>query len=162
MVMNPFRASWSWRSSGIGFLAACGTLLLVAALGGPLSRTTMEDPLTGRLRHTTEWIGITLYDKIEENDVSAWADANSVAGTYPAQYGWSPVTREYRGWFTGMTIACGGFGIPGRIYRGEIALAGLAPQQTLQQYQSELAAAYGVHGSTIGVQKSWSKQIKSN
>src|SRR5688572_18971891 len=131
---------WSWRSFLAGALVAWLVPLAIAWMWGPRSKVDYEDPLTGRTKQTATWLGITLFDRIEENDVSKWADGNSISGSYPAQYGWSPVTSEHSGWFTGSAIACGGHGIPGRIQRGEIAVEGLTPEATLRKYQAELAA----------------------
>jgi hypothetical protein len=158
--MPPAGRRWSWPAFLAGVAVAWIIPLAVAAVWGPRTRMTYEDPMTGRARHTATWLGMTLYDRVEENEVSKWADVNSVAGTYPARYGWSPVTTEQSDWFTGMSIGCGGHGIPGRIQRGEIAEKGLTPEQTLRKYQTELAAAFTEHSSTAGVQKNWLETAK--
>jgi hypothetical protein len=105
-------------------------------------------------------MGWTLYTQVEESPVSKWAEQNSLPGVYPVQYGWSVVTSTRSRWFDSPMIACGGFGIPGRIQRGEIMVDGLTQEETLQRYQAELIAAFNEHGSTLGVQRKWSQNKK--
>lgn len=107
------------------------------------------------------WLGVALSKEIEENEVSHWADKNSIADVYPARYGWTKITFTQRGWFSRGSIGCGGgFDIPSRIFRGQIAIEGMTREQVLQSYQTEFIAAYNEHGSTIGAQRKWSAKQK--
>jgi hypothetical protein len=102
------------------------------------------------------WLGVELSKEIEENEVSRWADKNSIPDVYPARYGWTVIASTQRGWFSRGSIGCdGGFDIPSRIFRGQIAIDGLTREQVLQSYQTEFIAAYNEHGSTIGAQREW-------
>jgi hypothetical protein len=101
------------------------------------------------------WMGLTLYSHVEENEVSKWAERNSLPGVYPAQYGWSPVSSHSSRWFDSTKHARGGYGIPAGIYREALKIEGLVREETLQKYQAELIAAYHEHGSTLGIQKRW-------
>jgi len=140
-------------SFGVAFgcLASIGFVLFF----GPKSTTSYEDPLTGRHKQESTWLGFTYYSQIQENDVSRWADKNSIPQVYAGKYGWSHASSTRCGWFTGTTIACGGHGVPSRIMRGTIRVDGLTQEQALQQYQAELVTAFKEHGSTIGVQRMW-------
>jgi hypothetical protein len=148
--------SRGWRIFFAGVVIGGLVPFALAVLCGPHSKATYEDPLTGRHMHESIWLGMTTSSHIEENEVSKWADRNSIQGIYPARYGWSVITREARGWFSRSSIACGGgLDIPNQIFRGQIALDGLTREQALQQYQTDLVAAYNEHGSMIGAQRKW-------
>lgn len=151
----------SWRMFFAGVATAWIIPLVVAFFAGPRYSSTCMDPLTGRVKHTETWIGLTLYDRIEENEVSKWADRNSIPGIYPGQYGWSHVTSTGREWFSRSWIACaGGLDIPARIYRSDIVIEGLTREETLQRYQTELVAYYREHGSTHGIERKWLQRTK--
>lgn len=134
--------------------------LAVAYRYGPKSHTSYEDPLTGRTKEESIWLGITLSSRIDKNEVAEWADRHSIEGIYSAKYGWLVSSTSQRWWFTGSMIGCGGYGIPYRIYRGGIAIPGLTREETLQKYQTECVLAYEEHGSLMGVQDRWFKLDK--
>jgi hypothetical protein len=121
-----------------------------------------EDPLTGRRKHEVVWLGLKVYERTEETEVSKWADQSSVPEIYPARFGWNVITRTNRGWFTGSTIGCGGgYRIPDMIFQGQIALDGQTREATLRSYQDDSVEAYYLHGSTVGVQRRWAALPKS-
>ena len=159
---RPATSRWrDWRSFVAGVIFGCLVPFAVAFFGGPRSAATYEDSLTGRYLRESTWLGMTLCHRVEENEVSQWADRNSIEGSYPAQYGWTVVTREERGWFSGSTIACGGgFNIPNQIFNGQIAIEGLTREETLRRYQAELVASFNEHGSIIGAQRKWQANKK--
>ena len=156
------RRSRTWLVFFAGIALGCLLPYALAFFYGPKSDTFYEDPLTGRRKRESIWLGVTLSDQIEENEVSKWADQNSAPGIYYAQYGWTQITREERGWFTSASIACGGgHDIPARIFRKEIAIKGLTSGEALQKYQGEIVTEFQEHYSTIGTQQKWAaKRIK--
>jgi hypothetical protein len=107
-----------------------------------------------------EWSGVTLYDQIEENDVSRWVDRNSISGVYPARLGWIPIGFVVRGWFGGTEIGCGGSSIPRLIYEGRITMDGLSREEILRQYQSELIAEFDDHFVINAVWRKWIDKVK--
>jgi hypothetical protein len=144
---------WSIFLAGVAF--GCVLPVAIAFISGPRTQSVSEDPLTGRRLQTSTWLGMKLSRQIQENEVSQWADANSISGIYPARFGWSLVTSESKGWFSPTTIACGGYGIPEQIHRGAIAIDGLTREEVLRKYQSELVAYYKEHDSTGRLQQQW-------
>jgi hypothetical protein len=69
----------------------------VAFVFAPHTETNYKCPLTGRDRVVIERLGLTVSDHIASNDVSVWAEANSIAGVVADQCGWetaSTVTHE--------------------------------------------------------------------
>lgn len=130
--------------------------LALAYFFGAKSETTYEDQMTGRLKHESNWIGLMLYEKIEENEVSKWADNNSLQGLYPAQYGWTAVSSHGRGWFSSTEIACGGgHAIPLWIFMGKIKMDGLTREEVLKRYQTEVIALYNEHHSIESAERIW-------
>jgi hypothetical protein len=155
--VGPAAPCWhGWRAFICGLSLGCLVPLAVACFWGPKSETSYEDPLTGRRKRESNWLGLALSNQVDEDEVSRWADRNSIPGTYPARYGWTVISRTQRGWFSPSWIACGGgFDIPKRIFHKEIAIDGLTREETLQRYQTELVAAYTEHHSTIAAQRKW-------
>lgn len=149
-----------WRMFFAGVAVAWLVPLAVAYRYGPASHTDYEDPLTGRTKRESIWLGITLSSKVEVGEVAEWADRNSLSGMYPAKYGWSVSSTSVRWWFTGTLIACGGYGIPYRISDGQIVVPGLTREETLQKYQAECVTAYEEHGSLMRIQEKWFKLAK--
>ncbi len=80
----------------------CAGLFIVLAVPlvvvfSPQVETNLKCPLTGRDRVVVEWCWLTFTDKVTPNEVSAWAELNSIAGVVPSQCGWefaSTVTTE--------------------------------------------------------------------
>jgi hypothetical protein len=152
---QPNWRRWSYFFAGM--VTGCLLPLALAYCFGPKSTAVYEDPLTGRRMRESIWLDLTLSRQIEENEVSKWADGNSIPEVYPARFGWTAITREERGWFSRRSIACGGgYDIPNRILRGQIAIEGLTPEKTLQKYQTEFIAAFNEHESAVGIQRAWS------
>ena len=154
--------SRTWLVFFAGVALGCLVPYALASFYGPKSDTTYEDPLTGRRKYESIWLGTTLSERIEESEVSRWADRNSAPGIFYGQYGWNRITREERDWFTSTSIACGRFhDIPELIFRKKIVIDGLTPEEVLQKYQGEIVAEYQEHVSIIGTQKKWgAKRIK--
>ncbi len=148
------------RSVVSGFLAGVVALAAFAWFFGPKVNRHEEDPLTGRTRDTIEWLGATIYTHVEENEVSRWADQHSIKGIYPAQYGWSYVTTQHRRWFGRGSIGCGGYGIPIRIYRGEIKLDGVSKEGTLRKYQTALVENWKRSQSFLPVMEEWVRSAR--
>jgi hypothetical protein len=149
------------RSVVIGFLTGMMTLAAVAWFCGPKVTRHEEDPLTGRIRHTTEWLGATFYSRVEETEVSRWANPNSLKAIYPGQYGWSIVSSTHRNWFGSTWIACGGgYAIPLWIFRGDIKLDGFSREELLRKYQTELVENWKQNGSLLPTVKDWSRSIQ--
>lgn len=155
----------SIRSVTLGFLAGVVTLVAFAWFFGPKIVSDQEDPLTGRRRFETKWLGATIISRVEENEVSRWADQHSIKGIYPAQYGWSGVSTSFRQWFGRCGIGCGGYGIPHRIFSGEIKLEDNSREEVLQKYQLELVENWKRTHSFLPVMEDWSRrggQVNSN
>lgn len=141
-----------WRIFAIAVVLA----LALAFVFGPYNDASYEDPLTGRHKSEVVWMGLRMHHRIEENEVSKWADQCSVPEIKPLQFGWSDRFSSERGWFTGTTVYCdGGYGIPERIFRGYIVVDGQSKRETLQSYQNDLAEEYYLRGSTELVQRRW-------
>jgi hypothetical protein len=149
---------WPWFLAG--FLTAWLIALWVVWFFGPRLKVTAVDPLTGRLKYTDTLLGVTLVERVDENDVSKWAEQHSILGIYAGQYGWTQVSGEGREWFSGTMIGCGGYNVPALIHGRNLTIDGLTPEQTLQKYQTELVAYFREHGSTNGVESRWSKIVK--
>jgi hypothetical protein len=150
--------SWrhGWRTFICGLLLGSLVPLAAAWFFGPKFAATYEDPLTGRRKHESIWVGLTLSNQVEENEVSRWADRHSIPDIYPGRFGWTPITRTERRWFSASSIACGGgYDIPKRIFDGKIAMDGLTREEILQRYQADIVAAYAEHASTTGAQRKW-------
>lgn len=149
------------RSSVFGFLAGVLALAAFAWFLGPKVSRHEEDPLTGRLRSTTEWLGATIHTRIEENEVSRWADQHSIAGIYPGQYGWSGVSTTDRRWFGRTSIGCGGYGVPIQIFHGTIKREGLSREEVLRKYQTELIESWKRSHSFQPVMEEWARGNRS-
>lgn len=134
------KAGISIRYITIGFLAGVATLSAFAWFFGPKVVSHQEDPLTGRQLFEPVWLGATIHTRVEENEVSRWADQHSIKGIYPAQYGWSCVSISDRQWFGRTGIGCGGYGIPHRIFKGEIKCEPYNREETLQMDRSGIMA----------------------
>lgn len=161
-TQTPRKGRWQrWLIFFIGLVAGWITLLGVAYRYGARSSSMHTDPLTGRVKVTKTWIGFSLDDRIVENEVTRWADQNSIPGIYPGQYGWSHVTSSEKEWFSGTCIGCSGsLDIPGRIFRGEIVIDGLTREEVLQQYQADVVASCRQPQSTRTVEFQWSDKGK--
>ena len=148
------------RQFVIGFLTGVMALLAVAWFWVLKVNRHEEDPLTGRNRYTTEWLGAIIHTRVAENDVSRWVDQHSIRGIYPGQYGWSPVTTSHRRWFGPTSIGCGGSGVPLWIFRGEIRADGLSKEELLQKYQTELIDNWKRTQSFLPVMQEWAKRAQ--
>jgi len=145
----------------VGFLAGVIFLTAFAWFFGPKVINQQEDPVTGRTREVTEWLGATIHIRVEENEVSRWADQHSVAGIYPGQYGWSGITTYNRRWLGRTSIGCGGgYGVPLWIFRGDLKLAGSSREETLRLYQTELLENWKQHSSLQPALKEWSHRAR--
>jgi hypothetical protein len=142
-----------------GLIVGAITLATLAWFFGPKSISHLEDPLTGRRRYETEWLGTTMLVRVQENEVSHWADQHSIKGIYPGQYGWSGVSVQSRSrWFGRTSIGCGGgHGVVQLIFHGYIKLDGSSREETLQRYQTELIENWKQHGSLLPAIKEWSR-----
>lgn len=144
-----------------GFLAGVVVLAAFAWFLGPKVISHQEDPLTGRRRFVTEWLGATIYSRVEENEVSRWADQHSIKGIYPAQYGWSGVSHYHRRWGGRDAIGCGGgYGVVQLIFHGYIKLDGSSREETLQKYQADLIENWKQHSSLQPTLKEWSHRAR--
>lgn len=151
----------NWRAVRVVVVRCLVLLITVTIFFGPTSRGLYEDPLTGRRLRETIWLGMFPFKQIEETEVSRWADEHSNPEVYPGRFGWNLITQTNGGWFGLGAIRCGGgFRIPDRISRGEIAVDGQKPEDTLRQYQSEYIAAYNEQGLTREVQYIWSAKAE--
>lgn len=151
-----------WKPYIIGAVAGAFLVLTIlttlAWFCGPKQSSLEEDPLTGRHRHTVVWLGTVVRERVEEDDVSQWADQNSIGSIYPAQYGWTFVSGERRSWFGPTAAGDGGSGVPQLIYKGDIEMEGLTREQILQVYQEELVGYWQEHKSTRAIQENWRRK----
>ncbi len=146
------------RSAVVGFVVGVVTLAAFAWFFGPKVVSHQEDPLTGRRRIVTEWLGATIYVRVDENEVSRWADQHSIKAIYPGQYGWSGVSHYHRRWGGRDSIGCGGgYGVVQLIFHGYIKLDGSSREETLQKYQTELIENWKQHSSLLPAVKEWSR-----
>jgi len=152
------KAGISIRYVTMGFLAGVMALVAFAWFFGPKISRHQEDPLTGRSRYTTEWLGATIHTRVVENETSRWADQNSISGVYPGQYGWVGVSATGRRWCGKTVIGCGGgYGVVQLIFHGAIKLDGGSREETLQKYQTELIENWKEHSSLLPAIKEWSR-----
>lgn len=142
----------------IGLLIPLG----IAYYQGPRSTTFAVDPLTGRHKVESTWLGITTKSEITETPVSVWADQHGLPKLVPGNAGWVGVTMSKRSWFGGEFNACWGRGgqvIPA-IMDGRLHVDGQTPEETFRQYQGEYIAAHRESGAGWTVLKPWLARIK--
>lgn len=144
-----------WQMFFAGVAVAWLIPLAVAYQYGPRTSVDYEDPLTGRSKYESTWLGLTTSSRTVETPESAWADLHSIPGTYPAKCGWIKSSYSQNSWFSGTLVACGGYGIPYRIYHGQIVIEGLTREQTFEKYQTECVEAYHEDRSLWKVQDRW-------
>lgn len=133
----------------------CAAVLAVLAVPvlyvfGPQVETNLKCPLTGRDRVVIERCGLTFTDKVTPNEVSAWAEPNSIAGVVPGQCGWEFASTVRTEWFSPPLFGCGQtFMIPYRLQQGSISLPGLTKVEALREYQTAIQTAFAAGGSQV-------------
>ena len=143
-------------------VAAMVSMLLfgLVVLRGPKVEYYYQCQLTGRDRIVISYAGFTTSDRTSTNEVSLWAEANSVTNLIAAQCGWTQISTVTTYWFSpprfgeSMTHM-----IPRRIHQDPFNLPGKTREETLRAYQTAIVTAFNAGKSIWQVQQQFVESV---